>query len=91
MEDLYEKGLNDPDNHDGVITHLQLDILECEIKWLIESITTNKDNGGWWNTSWAISNFKRWYCWSAALSMTENLEKSAVAAGLEKVSFSFEI
>ena len=38
--------LNDPDNHDGVITHLEPDILECEVKWALESITTNKASGG---------------------------------------------
>ena len=40
--ELYKKDLNDPDNHDGVITHLELDILECEAKWALGSITTNK-------------------------------------------------
>ena len=40
-EKLYKKDLHDPDNHDGVITHLESDILECEIKWALESITTN--------------------------------------------------
>ena len=44
--ELYKKGLNDPDNHDGVITHLQPDILECEVKWALESITANKASGG---------------------------------------------
>ena len=41
-EELYKKDLHDPDNHDGVITHLEPDILECEAKWALESITTNK-------------------------------------------------
>ena len=41
-----QKDLNDPDNHDGVITHLEPDILECEVKWALESITTNKASGG---------------------------------------------
>ena len=41
-EDLYKKDLHDPDNHNGVITHLEPDILECEVKWALESITTNK-------------------------------------------------
>ena len=41
-EELYKRDLNDQDNHDGVITHLEPDILECEIKWALESITTNK-------------------------------------------------
>ena len=45
-EELYIKGLHDPDNHDGVITHLEPDILECEVKWALESITTNKASGG---------------------------------------------
>ena len=45
-EDLYRKHLHDPDNHDGVITHLELDILEYEVKWALGSITTNKVNGG---------------------------------------------
>ena len=40
-EELYKKDLHDPDNYDGVITHLQPDILECEVKWALESITTN--------------------------------------------------
>ena len=45
-EELYKKDLHDPDNHNGVITHLELDFLECEVKWAIESITTNKASGG---------------------------------------------
>ena len=45
-EELYKKDLHDPDNHDGVITHLEPDILECEVKWALESISTNKARGG---------------------------------------------
>ena len=45
-EELYKKDLHDPDNHDGVITHLELDILECKVKWSLGSITTNKASGG---------------------------------------------
>ena len=45
IEELYKKDLNNPDNHDGVITHLEPDILECEVKWALESITTNKASG----------------------------------------------
>ena len=45
-EILYKKDLHDPENHDGVITHLEPDILECEVKRALESITTNKANGG---------------------------------------------
>ena len=44
-EVLYKKHLHDPDNHDGVITHLEPDILECEVKWALGSITTNKASG----------------------------------------------
>ena len=44
-EELYRKDLNDPDDHDGVITHLEPDILECEVKWALGSITMNKANG----------------------------------------------
>ena len=44
-EKLYKKDLHDPDNHDGVITHLEPDILECEVKWALESITMNKVSG----------------------------------------------
>ena len=46
IEELYKNDLNDPDNHDDVITHLELDILECEVKWALGSITTNKASGG---------------------------------------------
>ena len=45
-EELYKKDLHDPDNHDGVIIDLEPDILECEVKWALESITTNKASGG---------------------------------------------
>ena len=44
--EVYKKGLHNPDNHDGVITHLEPDILECEVKWALGSITTNKASGG---------------------------------------------
>ena len=45
-EELYKKDLYDPDNHNGVITHLEPDIMECEVKWALGSITTNKTSGG---------------------------------------------
>ena len=45
-EELYKKDLHDPDDHKGVITHLEPDILECEVKWALGSITTNKASGG---------------------------------------------
>ena len=46
IEELYKKDLHDPDNHDGVITHLEPDILEREVNWALENITTNKASGG---------------------------------------------
>ena len=46
-EELYKKDLNDPENHDGVISHLELDILECEVEWALGSICTNKVSGGY--------------------------------------------
>ena len=44
-EELYKKDIHDPDNHNGMITHLEPDILECEVKWVLGSITTNKASG----------------------------------------------
>ena len=58
--ELYRKGLNDWNNHDGVVTQLESDILECEVKWALGSITTNKASGGDGIT--VISNPKRWCC-----------------------------
>ena len=48
-EEQYKKDLYDPDNHDGVLTHLEPDILECEVKWALGSIILNKASG-WWNS-----------------------------------------
>ena len=45
-EELYTKGLSDPDNHDGLLTHLEPDILECEVKWALGNMTMNKASGG---------------------------------------------
>ena len=44
--EVYNKDIHNPDNHNGMITHLELDILECEVKWVLGSITTNKASGG---------------------------------------------
>ena len=81
-----EKDLHDPDNHDGVITHLEPDILEWEVKWVLGSITKNKASGGDGILAELFENIKRWCCESATLNMPANLENSAVAIGLEKVS-----
>ena len=85
-EELYKKGLHDPDNHDGVITDLEPDILECEVKWALGSITTNKASGG---DGIPVELFQilKDDTVKAALNMPANLENSAVAIGLEKVSF----
>ena len=58
-KEVHKKNLHDPDNHHRVITHLDPDILEWEIKRALGSITTNKASGGDWIPSWAISNPKR--------------------------------
>ena len=57
--ELFKKDLHDPDNCDGMITHLELDILECEVKWALGSITTNRASGGD-GIPVEISNFKSW-------------------------------
>ena len=85
-EELYKKDLHDPDNHNGVITHLEPDILECEVKWALESITMNKASGGDGIPAELFQILKD-DAVSAALNMPANLENSAVATGLEKVSF----
>ena len=69
-----------------MITHLEPDILECEVKWALESITTNKASGGD-GIPVTISNPERECCESAVLNNPANLENSAVATGLEKFSF----
>ena len=91
-EELYKKDLHDPDNHDGVITHLEPEILECKVKWVLGSITTNKASGGdgipvelfqiLKDKLKTLHSKKE----SAALKMPTNLEISAVATGLKKVS-----
>ena len=86
-EKLYKKDLHDPDNHDDMITHLEPDLLECEVKWALGSITTNKASRDDGIPAELLSNPKRRCCENAALNMPANLENSAVATGLEKVSF----
>ena len=82
-EELYKKDFHDPDDHDGVITHLEPDILECEVKWALGSITMNKASGGDGIPIELFQILKD----DAALNMPANLENSAVATGLEKVRF----
>ena len=85
--ELYQKDLHDQDNHDGVITHLEPDILECEVKWALGSITMNKASGGHGIPVELFQILKHDAVESAALNMPANLENSALATGLEKVSF----
>ena len=86
-EELYKKDLQDPDNHDGVITHLEPDILECEVKWALGSIITNKTSRGDGIPVELFQILRDEGHESAALNMSANLESSAVATGLEKVNF----
>ena len=86
-EELYKTGLNDPDNHDGVVTHLEPDNLECEVEQALESIPTNKASGDDGIPVELFQILKYDAVKSAALNMPANLENSAVATGLEKVSF----
>ena len=85
--ELYKKDLNDPDNHDGMITHPEPDIWECKVKRALGSITMNKASGGDGIAVELFQNHKK-QCWeSAALNMSANLDNSAVAIELKKVSF----
>ena len=86
-EELYKKDLHDPDNHDGVITHLEPDILECEVKWALERITMNKASGGDGIPVELFQILKDDAVKVLQLNMPTNLENSAVATGLKKVSF----
>ena len=86
-EEIYKKDLHDPDNHDGVMTHPESDILEYEVKWALGSITMNKAIGGYGIPVKLFQILKDNVVKSAALSMPASLENSTVATGLEKVTF----
>ena len=85
-EELYRKDLHDPDNHDGVITHLEPDILECEVKWALGSITMNKARGG---DGIPVELFQILKVDAVKVlhSICQQIWKTTVATGLEKVSF----
>ena len=85
-EEVYQEDFHDPDNHDGVITQLEPDILECEVKWALGSITTNKASGGD-RIPVELFQILKDDAVKVLLNMLANLENSAVATGLEKVSF----
>ena len=84
-EELYKKGLNDPDNHNDVVTHLEPDIMEYEVTWALGSITMNKPSEGDGTPAELFNILK-----DDALNIPANLENSAVATGLEKVSIAIQ-
>ena len=84
-EELYKKG-NGLDNHDGVVSHLEPDILECEVKWALGSITMDKASGGDGIPAELFKMLKN-DAIKELNSISANLENSKVAIGLEKVSF----
>ena len=85
-EELYKKGFNDRDNHNGVVTHLELDILEGKTEQALGSITTKKASGG---NGIPVELFQilKDDAIKVLLNVLANLENSAVATGLEKISF----
>ena len=89
-EELYSEGLNDPDKHDGVVTHLKPDILECEVKWALGSITKNKGSGGDGIPAELFQILEDDVVNMLQSIWPANLENSAEATGLEKVSFHYD-
>ena len=85
-EKLHKKDLQDPDNHEGVIIHLEPDILECEVTWPLGSITTNKASGGD-RIPVELFQILKDDAVKVLHSICQQIENSAVATGLEKVSF----
>ena len=85
-EELYKKDFHDPDNHNGVIIHLESDILECKVKWALGTITMNKASGG---DGIPVELFQ--ILKEDAVKVPANLEYSAVTTGLEKVGFHFNL
>ena len=84
-EELYKKDLHDPDNHNGVITHLEPDILECEVKWALESITTSKARG---DDGIPVELFQilKDDAVKVLHSICQQIWKTAVTTGPEKIS-----
>ena len=80
MEEVYKKDLNEPDYYDGVVSYLEPDILECEVKWALRSTEVNKANGC--NKITSIGGCHQGF----AFIMSANVEDPAVATGLEMVS-----
>ena len=82
--ELYKEDLNDPDNQDGVITHLEPDVLKCKVKWALGSITKKKASGG---GGISAEQFQILKVDGTVLIMPANLENSAVAAGTKRSVF----
>ena len=89
IEQLYKKDLHDPDNHDGVITHLEPAILECEVKWALESITTNKASGG---DGIPVELFQTWkmMLWKCCTQYVSKFGKLTSGHRTGKGQFSFQ-
>ena len=85
-EELHKKDLHDQDDHDGVITHLEPDILECEVKWELESITTNKASGGD-DIPVGLFQILKEDAVKVLHSKCQQIWNSAVATGVETISF----
>ena len=85
-EELYKKELHDPDHHDGVITDLEPDILECEVKWALGSVTTNKATGGD-GISVELFQILKDDAVKVLHPICQQIWNSTMATGLEKVSF----
>ena len=83
---MYKKDLHDPDNHNGVITHLEPDILECKVKWALESITTTKASRGD-GIQVELFQILKDDAVKVLQSTCQQIWKTAVATGLEMVSF----
>ena len=88
-EELYKKDLHDPDNHNGVITDLELDVLECEVKWALESITTNKLVEV---MEFQLSSFKSWkmMLWKCCTQYASKLGKLSSDHTTGKGQFLFQ-
>ena len=88
-EELYKKDLHDPDNHDGVITHLEPDILECEVKWALKSITMNNLVEV---MEFQLSYFKSWknMPWKCCTQYASKFEKLSSGHRTGKAQFSFQ-
>ena len=87
--ELYKKDLHNPDNHDGVITHVEPDILEGEVKWALESITMNKASGG---DGIPVELFKSWkmMLWNCCTQYASKFGKLGSGHRTEKGQFSFQ-